>query len=146
MSEERRRQEELNRQRNQFAQMVARGQVAARDRFGRVIKEGDRIILKTDVDLIFDVTSIGPVLDPQMAPGLLRLNLAVAFPLNVIGNQPYMQALVVGRAKIDAEKPSEAESNGAGDPAERQIVTTDAEKQDPPGPKLVVPPLDEPPT
>jgi hypothetical protein len=146
MNDQRRRNEEMAAARNQFAAAVARGQVSARDRFNKEIKPGDKVMFKNVIDPVYTVISVDPVLDVNAPSGLMRVMIAVTYPVDTPGNQPHAHMVIVAR-QAPVAMPMPDENNGAGPEGERDQVTKDATVQDPPAHGLkVVPDLDEPPT
>jgi hypothetical protein len=97
MNEHQRRQQEMADARRKFADGVARGQIAALDRFGNRIDIGDKLMWKNLVDLVFDVVAVNPVMDPRVAPGLMDITLTVTFPIRYNGGVPYDKAVIIAK-------------------------------------------------
>lgn len=164
MNEHKQRQEELARARRQFQQMVALGQIGARDRFGNMIETGDQMMVRLPFDLVYQVVAVNPVLDPNQPPGLMDLVCTVTFPLRIRVGEPYMLGHVVAKAPPMAAVQPGSDNGGptrdpestpdaiaeAQDTQRREQITggvVDPEPSEPPkpGPHLVPDPEDEPP-
>lgn len=113
--------------RQQFAQAVARGDAALRDRFGNAIQPGTKILWHTPVDMIWTVVDVKPVLDPRQQPGLVELVLTSDSARNFLPvNQPLVGMIVIaGPASPTApipeveppiEPPAETESTTETEP------------------------------
>lgn len=113
MTDQERRGQEQARARKNFAGAFARGQVAAVDRFGRPINEGDSIIIAFDPDPVVSVVSVNPVLDPKVPAGYVDVTCTITFPLRVVAGQPYMGATIIMKGSKVA-MPDGAQSNGSG--------------------------------
>ena len=85
----------IARARKQFVDAVNSGQAAVRDRFGRPLKEGDRVAYTSPLPLIADVISVGPDLRAQVPPGSMKLMLAIPVELYVPANQAQVQMITV---------------------------------------------------
>lgn len=119
--------------RRQFAQAVAQGRTGAIDRFGQRIQVGDQLMLRLDVDHVYSVTDVRPVLDPKLPPGLIDVLCTITFPLRLEAGLPYAKCNVVAR-RLEGELPGPEGQNGSG-------------PEDPkPAADAVTPPIDEPPT
>lgn len=139
------RQKQIQDASRQFLRALSAGQVGAKDRFGNTIEGGQRLLYKTPHDLIFDVVTVNPVLDPRVPPGSMDITLSVTFPLRVAVNTANPNAIVVTQAqpKTDnaaiqpaGEAPAE-EPTPAGDDA--FVPETDPGLPvDPRGPRLVL--------
>lgn len=93
--------------------VAARG---ARDRFGSLIEEGDLVLYQPNVDLVFAVTAVRPLMsrDARLPP-LVEVQLSVTFPLRLGAGQAVPQLVVVGtREKTNGEGAS-ASAPGGGD-------------------------------
>jgi hypothetical protein len=75
----------------------------------------------------------------------MRVQLSVTYPVDHPGNMNHPHMVVVA-SQDPMTAPVGAENNGSGTDDEQARVTKDATEQDAPGPKLVTPSLDEPPT
>jgi hypothetical protein len=151
MNEHRQRQEELARARRQFQQMVALGQIGARDRFGNPIETGDQMMVRLPFDLVYQVVAVNPVMDPREPPGLMDLVCTVTFPLRMRAGEAYMLGHVVAKAPpVAAVQPGT--DNGGGPrpdalpeqaevPARESVVDEGLTA----GPRLVPDPDEEPP-
>ncbi len=123
----------IARARKQFQDAVASGQASLRDRLGRPLKEGDSVLVSTNVPPIMRVTSVGPILDPSVPPGYLKLELTCTIPYVEQPNKAIASLVKIGEAAAPAgEVPA---TNVAEPPAE---PPADRQEGDPPS--------EEPPT
>lgn len=97
-----------------FLSALSAGQAGARDRFNNIIEGGQKLLYKTPYDLIFDVVSVAPVLDPQAPPGMMDVMLTVTFPLRVMANQANPGAVIVAKAQPQ-EQPASGQAQEAED-------------------------------
>lgn len=82
---------------NDLRDQVNRGLLAALDRFGRPIQEGQHILMRPDVDPVFRVVEVQPILDPRAPTGLVRLRVVCeAIDLAVQANAPVKNIIVMG--------------------------------------------------
>ena len=96
----------LARARKQFVDAVNSGAASVRDRFGRGLKEGDRVAYTAGLPLIAEVQSVGPDLRASVPPGAMKLVLMIPVELFVPANQPQVQMItVMERAATAAEAP-----------------------------------------
>ena len=102
MNEQERQQQERARQMKSFAAAFGRGQANAVDRFGQIIRDGDKMMLRFQVDPIVDVMAVNPVLDPKAPAGLIDVMCTVTFPLRVPAGQPFQFANIVSRRQATA--------------------------------------------
>lgn len=58
------------------------------DSRGRVLQEGDEIILHLNQPVFVRVAKIAPVLDPAAPPGAVQVQLAAVYQFTVKGNVP----------------------------------------------------------
>lgn len=123
MNEQERQQQERARQMKSFAAAFGRGQANAVDRFGQIIKDGDKLMLKFQVDPIVDVMAVNPVLDPKAPAGLIDVMCTVTFPLRVQAGQPFQFANIVARRQETA-----VSDNGQGP----KLALVDTQPSDPP--------------
>lgn len=87
--------------------------MVAVDRFGKQIEQGHLIMFHMEEDLIFEVISVGPVLNPAVPGGnAIQVVLAAQFPVMFQPAAPNRTMVVVGetKARIDAA----AARNGGG--------------------------------
>lgn len=139
MNELEKQREQLNRAHNQFRQQHAAGGAPALDRFGRVLKVDDIVMLRTDVDLLYTVVSITPSMNRNGPPGVLNVKLTATFDLAVQAGSPYRMVHVYASKGPVAEDPA-ANHDDNGQPKTEPAA-------DESRPRLsVVPPIDEPPT
>ncbi len=138
MNEHKAQAEQMAKQRRLFAQAFALKQTGARDRFGNAIEAGDKIAFHPDIDVIVDVLSVTPVLDPNAPAGIVEFVVSATFPVRINANQPYPKAIIVMKAQ-----PAQAlagSDNGSG----QQVAPTDPPASEPiadepAGPRLVEP-------
>lgn len=123
---------ELARQRRLFAQAFALGQTGAADRFGRPIGVGDKILFSNEIDLVFDVLAMTPVLDPNQPPNTVEFTLSTSFPVRVSAGMPYGKAIIIQKAEPIRQVPST--DNGSGHEAEDPLP---APEETPTGIRLV---------
>lgn len=96
-SEERRKHEQQAQARQAFAQALSAGDPHAlpRDRFGVAIRPGMKVLYRPNVDMIFDVVDVRPVLDPRLPPGVVTIVLQAAAPVSVRIGQPVINMIVI---------------------------------------------------
>ena len=122
------RQEQLAQQRRQFAQAVARGQLSALDRFGHPLSEGDDVLLRGDADPVFTVAAVGPVVDPNLPPGLMQVTLTTTFQYRVQAGQPAAPIVIIGRRRPVIAPPNGQDPSLAPDtPCGGQVGSADPE-------------------
>lgn len=109
MNQQRINAEEKKKAMRQFLDMLSSGTLTARDRFGNTIEIGHRVMLKTDVDLMFDVVAITPEMDPKAPAGILNVMLTATFPMAIRAGVPYAKVHIIGQAPT----PAAAEGTGA---------------------------------
>jgi hypothetical protein len=119
MNEHKARQEALQRQQRQFLQALSSGQVHAVDRFRNKIEAGQKILFRPPYDLIFEVVSVTPLLDPNAPAGMITLHLAVQVPVHVQANVENPQLIIVGGAP-HAQQTQPAATPAQPEPAEIQ--------------------------
>lgn len=102
MSEQKRRNEAAHAEIRKFLTALSAGQAAAVDRFNRKIEVGQKLLVSTPVDLVFDVVGIAPVLDPQAPPGLINVQVTVTVPITVQANRPAQNVIIIGEAAPQA--------------------------------------------
>ena len=108
MNEHQRRREAQQAAQRQFLNALSAGQAGALDRFANPIQVGQKILYHPPFDLIYEVASVAPVLDPKMAPGMMAVTLTVTFPVHMGANQPNPNAVIVGHVEPQAEQPTDA--------------------------------------
>lgn len=130
---------------NPFGRMPTqppRPPMVAVDRFGKQIEAGHLIMFHMEEDLIFEVVSVGPVLNPSIQGGqAIQVVLAAQFPVMFQPAFPNRTMVVCGETKARIE--AQAGKNGGaphllGDPStervtEGGIVLTDAVDDGGPG-------------
>ncbi len=118
----------IARARKQFQDAVASGQASLRDRLGRPLKVGDSVLVSPNVPPIMRVASVGPVLDPSVPPGYLKMELTVTIPFMEQANKSIANMVKIGEAVVPAAGEVPA-TNVAEPPAE---PPTDRQEGDPP--------------
>ena len=77
----------IARARKLFVDAVNAKQAGLRDRFGRMLTEGDQVLVTFAQPPIMQVQSIVPVLDPSVPPGHLKMVLTCTIPYVHQANQ-----------------------------------------------------------
>lgn len=80
--------------------------MVAIDRMGRPIEPGHLILFHASEDLLFEVVSVGPVLNPSVQGGRsMRMVIQANFPVEFMPAYPNRGVVVVGetQARIDAK-------------------------------------------
>lgn len=132
MNEQRRAAEQHAQQLKSFAAAFGRGQARAVDRFGNPIHDGDKLMLRFQVDPIVDVISVNPVLDPKLPAGLIDVMCTVTFPLRVQAGMPFQMAHIIARRQETSVPAGSDNGNGPGlslvkpEDGGDDTVTTDA--------------------
>jgi hypothetical protein len=65
------------------------------DRFGRVLAEGDMVILSGRGDLVWRISKIRPILDLNAPPGAKQITFTAAVESGVQSNMPVMEFIKV---------------------------------------------------
>lgn len=104
MNDQRRNAEEQARARRKFLELVSAGALVPKDRFNNDIEVGHRVMLKTDVDLMFDVIAITPEMNPQAPAGILNVMLTATFPMAVRAGVPYAKVIIIGKSAAPAQE------------------------------------------
>jgi hypothetical protein len=143
------RQKQAQEQTRRFLQALSAGQVGAVDRYGRLLKVGQTVLIQPELALEFQVTAVNPVLDPKVPPGYMSVTFSASFPLIDKANTPWMRVLIVkepaeGAAGFvpPAEEPHEAEDadvETAGAPEVQEPNGGDLDGTDPPVKTLLFP-------
>ena len=107
MNEQKRRNEAAQAEIKKFLTALSAGQAAPVDRFNRKIEVGQKILLSTPVDLVFDVVGIAPVLDPQAPPGLINVQVTVTIPITCQANRPAQNVVIIGETQPSADPTKE---------------------------------------
>jgi len=89
---------------------IREGRLAPRDRFTRPIREGDQVLYRSTVDLVFTVKSVVPNMDPRATQPVVILTLVAEVPLQVPVGQPVINLVNLG------PKPSPDGVTGTGTP------------------------------
>jgi hypothetical protein len=102
----------------------------ARDRFNRSLQVGDQILYKPNVDLVFQIMAISPLLDARASGPVFQMVLACEVPLQVPPGHPIINMVWVKspdpktqdepkpkpKPKLDLEPdPEELEGRGPSD-------------------------------
>ena len=136
--------------RQQFAQAFAAGQVHVKDRFGRNVALNDLVIYNPPQPLVFQVTALDPVLDPNQPPGLLRVNLNIDVPIIWQAGYSASELVVVGavreagHSEINATRPTDAADPPLQETAGGAQEDAAAGDQGPAPPTFVTKPEDDP--
>ncbi len=86
-----------------FGAAVRDGLVSALDRFGQPITAGTLVLYRSNVDVVFQVLDVKPVLDPRVPTGAVTLVLAVEIPLTVPVRQPIVTLVKIGARPVGQE-------------------------------------------
>lgn len=74
-----------------------------RDALGRVLDEGDRVILRGSALAVFTVERIGPVVDPRMPPNLIDMDITCSIRFRARAGDVNAQFIrVITREEYDA--------------------------------------------
>lgn len=133
LNQEQRMRMERARAAQSFAQAVSNGEAPPRDRFGVAVTPGTRLLYRPNVDMIFDVVDVRPVLDPRMGPGFVTIILQASAPITCRVDQPLVSMIVVGMMPVE----------GAETPVDPPAAPVVDEPADPPSGLHIVPPTDE---
>jgi hypothetical protein len=142
MNDHRARQEQMQKASRAFLQALSAGQVSAVDRFGLKIEPGSKLLYHGAVDVVYDVVSVNPVLDPRVPPGILEIMVTVTFPIRTQANQINPLAVVMPhlrQAPVDApptDPPSEG-SDAELSEAEKGIAEAGPEPSETPSPIIL---------
>jgi hypothetical protein len=82
--------------RRKAAAEMAAGRAAPLDRLGAPIQVGSLVLWHPPYDLVYQVDSITPVLDPRAPAGLVQMNLSIKVPIQAALNQVATSMIVVG--------------------------------------------------
>ena len=139
MNDQRRNAEQHAQSLRNFAAAFGRGQANALDRFGNPIHDGDKLMLRFQVDPIVDVVSVNPVLDPKAPAGLIDVMCTVTFPIRVQAGVPFQMSHIVAR-RAETQPPAGSD-NGKG-PA-LTLVDPGTPDEPPVDPPDAAPPSDD---
>jgi hypothetical protein len=81
--------------RDAFTEAARIGLVHAVDRLGRRLEPGDLVLLHSELDLIFQVASITPILDPKHPSGYVRLLCRAEVPITMPAGSPFARVVWV---------------------------------------------------
>lgn len=122
----------------EFARRVNTGSIPVIDRMGNQLKPEMVIIYDPEVDQIFEVVNIAPVLDPSAPQGLARVTLQATCQVVVPLGQPIQRFMFCGFKSAEAQQRAIAEATGA------PVEPGDAAGNGRENFKLVITPGDEP--
>lgn len=91
-------------------------QVFALDRFGKVIEKGHLVMFHNDVDMICEVTDIGPILQPNAPQGMVQIMLRAQVPVMTAAAQPSRLLAVCGETEEYRAAREGAAKNGDVEP------------------------------
>lgn len=107
--------------------------MVALDRFGKPLEAGHLIMFHCDEDLIFEIVSVGPVLNPAVQGGqAIQVVLAAQFPVMFQPAMPNRTMVIIGETQ--ARITERAGSNGKSETTPSGIVLTDVVPTDESGP------------
>lgn len=115
---------------NELRQKIAAGDrsVLIKDRFGRPILPGDAVLYRPSVDMVMQVVSIAPKLDPRLPAGTLEIKLIAEVPMLLpagvaqppfitMGNyKEFLRSIGVKVEGDDAQPPADTPSDGDSQP------------------------------
>jgi hypothetical protein len=103
-----------------FRPFSARPPAIAIDRFGRRIEEGHTVLISAPNGLLFEVVSVGPVLNPSIPKDQTAVQVMVRtqFPSQFIAGQPIQGMVVIG--ETEQRQKAKAEQNGMAPAAEEE--------------------------
>ena len=128
MNEHKRRSEAAQAEIKKFLTALSAGQAAPVDRFNRKIEVGQKILLSTPVDLVFDVVGIAPVLDPQAPPGLINVQVTVTVPITCQANRPAQNVVIIGEGQPQAAADPVKERTDHVEVSRPTLVLTDQDR------------------
>jgi len=67
-----------------------------RDRFGVPIRPGQHVLYRPEIDVVYQVLDVKPILDPRMPTGSVQLVLTVTMPLVLGTQQPIGRLIAIG--------------------------------------------------
>lgn len=95
-SKDRNDQARLSVAQQQFASQVHAGHVSARDRFGNPVQVGSLIVWHADIDTVWEVVAVRPVLDPSKPPGFLSVEVRAAGQFHALAQNLLPSVITVG--------------------------------------------------
>lgn len=123
MNEQQRRQQEMQTAQRRFLQALSAGQVGAKDRFGRAVGPNMKVLFKLPFDLIWDVASVAPMLDPRQPPGLLVVTLIGKCTYTMMANQPDVNMIVMGTVEEQPKATRQGVDESAAEAHEHYIAS-----------------------
>ena len=87
----------------QFAARVHAGELSLIDRFGRKVRPGDLVTWQVDIQTIWEIASVKPILDPKAPAGAIQVELRAAGNINALANQILDKLIIVGHHDPVAE-------------------------------------------
>lgn len=115
----------------QFAQGVSDGAFTALDRFGNRITRGALVLYRPDMDVVYQVKEVVPVMDPRLPQRMVRLTLDAMVPLTVMVGAMVPNLLFLGRGPGDNGRPT-LTAGGIADLSAEAPGEADIEPQTPP--------------
>ena len=104
----------------EFARMVTQGQITPLDRLGQPIITGALVLFTPQVDTIFAVIGVTPMLDPRAPQGQARITLHAQFDIPVRLGMPLPPFIVVGMTQPeDTQRPVQPDNGNQ----EHKILT-----------------------
>ena len=97
-----------------FARGVSSGALAPRDRFNRPLAKHQLVLYHPEVDVVYQITDVIPVMDPRI-PGMVRLMLTAIVPLATRAGQPTAPLVIVGEADHTAQVAGNGQPTVTGD-------------------------------
>jgi len=95
-------QRELSQQLQKFARDLATGRTGLVDRFGIKITPGCYVMYRPDIDLIFEVVDVVPILDHSRPPGHLRAKLIATSDVEFVAGTRAMTMVKCGEKSIES--------------------------------------------
>lgn len=71
------------------------GAIQVQDRFGRGVRPGDLVLFHPEQDILYQVDSITPVMDPAAQPGLVTLQMTARVPVYAMAGQPVLNMVFI---------------------------------------------------
>lgn len=98
MGQERDQRARMQMERERFARAVGASipQAMPLDRFGNGITPGGNVMYRPEVDLVFHVADVKPIMDPKVPPGMVGVRLTADFQLMVPFGQPLARMIAIG--------------------------------------------------
>lgn len=112
-----------------FKQPPPRPPSVALDRFGKIVEPGHLVLVHSNVDLLFEVVDVRPVLNPSVAQGqAMQVTIRAHFPVQILSAHPSEGFVIVGESQARLE--AKAANNGsAPEPAPPSgLALTDTEQ------------------